>query len=231
MGELVASMYQFSCLNQKWFSTRIDSSFWTSFGILVLRGYGTAAFQMTLDESGCVATLLWQTCDFVTLELEIKLITDKIRYLFSWVCKQLPAVQTCVEYIPIHNYLLTEHMEATVSLMTWDRFSCHPLNYFEEASFLLLLIVLLDFPLWNVELSGRYFQQATSPTITTTSSRAQPPAQPPPTQHPPSQHWSPPDSGKAYYTWGTRRLVVCHYLEYLLQSLQGNSVKKCLTYT
>jgi hypothetical protein len=79
-GELLASMYQFSSLNyinNRW-SEPIDSVSWTGYGILALRGFGTTAFQMTLNESGCHVTVLWQTCDFATLGQEIEMITKKI---------------------------------------------------------------------------------------------------------------------------------------------------------
>ena len=80
-GELLASMYQFSSLNyiNKRWSEPIDSVSWTGYGILALRGFGTTAFQMTLNESGCYVTVLWQTCDFATLGQEIEMITKKIR--------------------------------------------------------------------------------------------------------------------------------------------------------
>ena len=80
-GELLASMYQFGCLNfinRRWFKA-IDSVSWTAYGILALRGFGTTALEMTLDESGCQVIVLWQTCDFATLGQEIKMIANKIR--------------------------------------------------------------------------------------------------------------------------------------------------------
>ncbi len=79
-GELLASMYQFGCLNfinHRW-SEAIDSVSWTAYGTLALRGFATTALQMTLNESGCHVTVLWQTCDFATLGQEIKMIADKI---------------------------------------------------------------------------------------------------------------------------------------------------------
>ena len=79
--ELLASMYQFGCLNfinRRW-SKPIDSVSWTAYGILALRGFGPTALEMTLNESGCQVTVLWQTCDFATLGQEIKMIANKIR--------------------------------------------------------------------------------------------------------------------------------------------------------